>query len=274
MRWIVHVDMDAYFASVEQAVQPSLRGKPVIVGGRPGSRGVVTTASYEARPFGVRAGMPIGEAVRRCPRAVFLPGNYALYTHTSKRIFDVLRRFTPRVEPASVDEAYLEIETETDPLVLGARIQSEIDRDIGLGASLGISESTYVAKVASSFAKPRGLTLLPVAEVAARLWPLPVATLYGVGPKTEARLHALGLRTIAAVATADPALLERKLGMWGPALRRHARGESRGRVLPPDEAPDAKSIGNERTLERDERDPDKLEALVATLAEKVGCRAR
>src|SRR5262245_56736096 len=109
MRWIVHVDMDAYFASVEQLVDPRLRGKPVVVGGRPGSRGVVTTASYEARPFGIKSGMPIAEAVRRCPHPVFLGGNHALYVDMSKRIFDVLREFTPRVQPASVDEAYLDL---------------------------------------------------------------------------------------------------------------------------------------------------------------------
>lgn len=274
MRWFVHVDMDAYFASVEQCVNPALQGKAVIVGGRPGSRGVVSTASYEARAYGVRSGMPIAEAVRRCPDGVFVGGNFALYVHTSKRIFEVLRTFSPRVQPASIDEAYLEMETDDEPRVFGARIQTAIRDAVHLGASLGISDTKYLAKIASAFEKPLGLTVLCTADVPARLWPLPAGTLYGVGPKTEARLRAMGCATVGDVANAPDGALERRFGAWGLALRQRAHGRSRGRVVPPEEAPDVKSIGNERTLERDVRDRAQIDALLATLAEKVGRRAR
>src|SRR5262245_60672735 len=200
MRWIVHVDMDAYFASVEQLVDPRLRGKPVVVGGRPGGRGVVTTASYEARPFGVKSGMPIAEAVRRCPHAVFVSGNHALYVHMSKRIFDVLREFSPFVQPASVDEAYLDVVDAAGAeagdaatgRTLGARIQAAIFERTGLSASLGMADSRFLAKMASGWEKPHGLTVVRRADVPTRLWPLPVGALYGVGAKTEARLLGLG----------------------------------------------------------------------------------
>ena len=274
MRWFVHVDMDAYFASVEQRLNPALQGKPVIVGGRPGSRGVVSTASYEARTFGIRSGMPIGEAVRRCPDGIFITGNFALYVHTSKRIFEVLRDFTPRVQPASIDEAYLELDTEDAPGVFGARIQAAIQEVVGLSASLGISDTKYLSKIASAFEKPHGLTVLCTADVPARLWPLPAGTLYGVGPKTEARLRGLGYVTVGDVANAPEGALERRFGAWGLSLRQRACGESRGRVVTPEEAPDVKSIGHERTLERDVRDRAQIDALLATLAEKVGRRAR
>lgn len=274
MRWYVHVDMDAYFASVEQRVNPSLQGRPVIVGGRPGSRGVVSTASYEARAFGVRSGMPIGEAVRRCPDGVFLNGNFALYVHTSKCIFEVLRTFSPRVQPASIDEAYLELDTSEDPRVFGPRIQAAIQVAVELSASLGISDTKYLSKIASAFEKPRGLTVLCTADVPARLWPLPSGTLYGVGPKTEARLRALGYVTVGDVANAPEGALERRFGAGGLSLRQRAHGHSHGRVVPPEEAPDVKSIGHERTLEHNVYDHAQLQALLATLAEKVGRRAR
>jgi DNA polymerase-4 len=285
MRWIVHVDMDAYFASVEQAVDPRLRGKPVVVGGRPNSRGVVTAASYEARPFGIRSGMPIAAAVRRCPHAVFLPGNFALYVHTSKRIFEVLREFTPRVEPASVDEAYLDLDdgsgddAATAGAViaarsLGARIQAAIGERIGLGASLGVAATKFLAKMASGWEKPRGLTVVTRADVPVRLWPLPVVAMYGVGAKTEARLHRLGYVTVGDLARAPDGQLERQMGAYGALLARRARGDDGGRVVPPEEGPDARSIGCEQTLSRDESDRERIEALLAALATRVGRRAR
>ena len=273
MRWFVHVDMDAYFASVEQLLNPALRGKPVIVGGRPGSRGVVSTASYEARPFGVRSGMPIAEAVRRCPHAVFLPGRFALYVDTSKRIFEVLRRFSPRVEPASIDEAYVELETDA-PRDVVLRMQMAIRDEVQLTASFGVSDTKYLAKIASGFEKPHGLTVMTRADVPERLWSLPVGALHGVGSKTAARLYAHGYTTIGDLARAPDGWLERQLGAFGAALRRHANGEGGGRVVPPEEAPDAKSLGCEQTLERDLFDRSRLEALLSALAEKVGRRAR
>lgn len=273
MGWIVHVDMDAYFASVEQLKNPALRGKPVVVGGLPGTRSTVSTASYEARRFGIRSGMAIAEAYRRCPQAVFLPGSSALYLHTSARIFELLRGFSPRLEPASVDEAYLEVESD-DPRALGACIQERIEEDIGLTASLGISESKVLAKVGSSFKKPRGLTVLRRADVEEVLWPLPASVLPGVGEKTAARLALHGYRTVGDLGRASEAELVRRFGAHGASLRRRARGEDRGRVTPPEEAPDAKSIGHEHTLERDVYERSQLEALLCVLVQKVGRRAR
>jgi DNA polymerase-4 len=285
MRWIVHVDMDAYFASVEQMIDPRLAGKPVIVGGRPGSRGVVTTASYEARPFGVRSGMPIGEAVRRCPHAVFLPGNHALYIDYSKRIFAVLREFTPRVQPASVDEAYLDLEdgvvaTAQSPAVtaggraLGRRIQEALATRTGLNASLGMADSKFLAKMASGWEKPRGITVVTRADLPARLWPLPLAAMYGIGAKLDARLRGLGYTTIGDLAGAPDGQLERQLGAYGALLARRARGDDGGRVLPPEESPDARSIGCEQTLEHDESNRERIEAMLSALATRVGRRAR
>jgi DNA polymerase IV len=271
--WVIHVDMDAFFASVEQQANPSLCGKPVIVGGLPGTRSTVATASYEARPFGVRSGMAIDEAARRCPQAVFLEGNAALYLHTARRIYAELGRFSPRVEPASIDEAYLEVETET-PEALGAEIQAHLARTVELPASVGISESKFIAKVASSLCKPRGRTFLPRERLATLLWPLPVQVLPGVGAKTAAWLEAHGYRTVGDLAgTAEP-VLERVLGGVGVSLCRRARGEDGGRVRPPEEAPDAKSIGHEHTLAVDCYDQSRLEALLCELAARVGRRAR
>jgi len=273
VRWIVHVDMDAYFASLEQLVNPALRGRPVIVGGRPGTRSTVSTASYEAREYGVKSGMSIGEASRLCPHGVFLPGSTALYLHTSKRIFELLRQFSTKVEPASIDEAYLELETD-DPVGVASRIQARIDSDIGLTASLGISESKYLAKIAAGFAKPRGLTFLPRSAAPEKLWPLPVAVLPGVGVKTAARLASHGWRTVGDLATAPAGALEHALGMRGASLRRRVHGLDRGRVTPPSEAPDAKSIGHEHTLEHDLYDRSAIEAMLSYLVQKVGRRAR
>jgi DNA polymerase-4 len=193
--------------------------------------------------------------------------------HTSKRIFDLLREFSPRVEPASIDEAYLAVEDD-QPEVLGARVQLRMEEVIGLTASLGISESRCLAKVASSMRKPRGLTFLPLAKVEEVLWPLPVSTLPGVGAKTAARLAGFGLSTVGDLARSPEADLVRVLGMHAASLRRRARGEDSRRVVTPEEAPDAKSIGHERTLEQDEYDRSRLEALVCFLVQKVGRRAR
>jgi DNA polymerase-4 len=271
--WVVHVDMDAYFASVEQRRDPSLRGKPVIVGGLPGTRSTVSTASYEARAYGVKSGMSVAEAYRRCPHGVFMPGNSALYLDTSRHIFRELETFSPRVEPASVDEAYVEVEA-ADPLDLGRRMQSHLDSTVGLSASLGISDSKYLAKVCSSFAKPHGLTVMRRSDVESMLWSRPVDVLYGVGARTTERLQRLGLRTVGEVATAPPGVLERALGAHGESLRRKARGQDRWRVTPPDEAPDAKSIGHEHTLEHDLHDRAEVETMLRYLCGKVGRRAR
>ncbi len=274
MRYAIHVDMDAFFAAIEQRADPRLRGRPVIVGGAPGTRSAVASASYEARAFGVRAGMPTHEAQRLCPAGIFVPGNSAHYLHTSVRLYRLLERFSPRVEPASIDEAYLELTTAGDVCVLGRRIMACIESELQLTASLGISDSKYLAKVCSSFAKPRGLTLLRRADVPEQLWPRPLDVLFGVGEKTALRLRALGCTTVGDVARTPVRVLERALGVAGVTLHAMICGQDRWRVVTPDEAADARSIGHEHTLERDLYDRTAIEALLSELSERVAHRAR
>lgn len=274
MLFVIHVDMDAFFAAIEQRANPHLRGKPVIVGGAPGTRSAVASASYEARAFGVRAGMPSHEAERLCPQGIFVPGNSAHYLHTSVRLLRLLERFSPRVEPASIDEAYVEVETAGDVRIVGRRIMAAVEAELGLTASLGISDSKYLAKVCSSFAKPRGVTVLLRADVRAELWPRPVDALYGVGAKTAARLRALGCNSVGDLAQLPVPLLEAEFGVHGVALHDVANGRDRWRVVTADEAMDARSIGHEHTLERDLFERSTVEALLCELAERVARRAR
>ena len=274
MRFAIHVDMDAFFAAIEQRANPRWRGKPVIVGGAPGTRSAVASASYEARAFGVRSGMPTHEAERLCPQGIFVPGNPSHYLHTSVRLLRTLQRFSPRVEPASIDEAYVEVETPGDVRALGRSIMTAVEAELGLTASLGISDSKYLARVCTSFAKPRGLTVLRRADVPAELWPRPLEVLYGVGEKTAARLRALGCASVGDVARLPVPLLERELGVPGVALHEMANGRDRWRVVTPDEAADARSIGHEHTLQSDLFERSALEALLCELAERVARRAR
>jgi len=274
VRYAIHVDMDAYFASIEQLANPHWRGKPVIVGGAPGTRSAVASASYEARAFGVRAGMPTHEAQRLCPQGIFVPGNSSHYVHTAVRLYRLLERFSPRVEPASIDEAYVEVVTEDDVRPLGRRIMASIEAELQLTASLGISDSKYLAKVCSAFDKPRGLTLLHRAEVPEKLWPRPLQVLFGVGEKTAARLHALGCTTVGDVAHLPVEALEREFGIVGVSLHDLASGRDRWRVVTPSESADARSIGHEHTLEEDVYERSVVEALLCGLAERVARRAR
>lgn len=274
MRYAIHVDMDAFFASIEQLSNPALRGRPVIVGGRPGTRSAVASASYEARAFGVRSGMPSHEAERRCPDAIFVSGNSSRYLHTAVRLYRVLDHFSPRVEPASIDEAYLEVDTRSDVRELGRRIQRRVERELELTASLGISDSKYLAKVCSSFSKPRGLTVLMREDVPHVLWPRPVDALYGVGEKTAARLHALGCKSVGDVARLPAHALEHEFGVYGATLSELAAGRDRWRIVTQRESADAKTISHEHTLGRDVYERSRLEAMLCGLAEKVARRAR
>ena len=274
MRYVIHVDMDAFFASIEQLANPSLRGQPVIVGGLPGTRSAVASASYEARAFGVRSGMPTQEAVRLCPSGTFLPGNPAHYLHTSVRLYRLLERFSPRVEPASIDEAYLEVTTDMDVRGIGRSIQECVEAELRLTASLGISDSKYLAKVCASFEKPRGMTVLLRADVRELLWPRPVETLYGVGEKTARKLRALGCTRVGDIAGLPVRVLEHHFGVFGAALHELASGRDRWRVVTQAEAPDAKSIGHEHTLDADLYDRLQVEAVLCNLSERVARRAR
>src|SRR6185369_11444289 len=217
----IHVDMDAFFASVEQRDNPAIRGKPVVVGGA-ARRGVVSAASYEARVFGVRSAMPMAEAMRRCPHAVVVPPSRGKYEEASERVFEVFHQYTPLVEGLSIDEAFLDV-TESRSLfgdgeTIARAIREDVKQTTGLTASAGVASCKFVAKIASDMNKPDGLTVVG-ADVAAFLAPLPVERMWGIGPKTAPTLRRLGYRTLGDLAKADPAILERTLGSWGPEVR-------------------------------------------------------
>jgi len=274
-RTILHVDLDAFFAAVEQRDHPELRGKPVIVGGGPTDRGVVSAASYEARAFGVRSAMPLRTAAALCPDAVFLPVRGPVYAAVSRAIMAILSRVTPLVEPISIDEAFLDVSG--SQLLLGSgetiawRIKAAIRSETGLTASVGVATSKLVAKIASDLRKPDGLVVVPPGEEAAFLAPLPIERLWGVGPRTAAVLQEYGVRTIGDLAALPDAILERRLGRHGPQLRQRALGIDPQPVVP---RRPPKSIGHEHTFDVDTADPEVIETTLLALAEGVAARLR
>lgn len=274
-RAIVHVDMDAFYASVEQRDRPALRGLPVIVGADPGGRGVVSAASYEARVFGVRSAMPISKAYRLCPQGVYLPVDMEKYARVSGEIMAILGDFTPLVEPVSVDEAFLDLTgTQTlwgPPVEAARRIKARIRDETGLTASAGLAANKFVAKVASDLRKPDGLVVVPPGSEAAFLAPLPIERLWGVGKATAGQLATLGVATIGQLQVLAPAVLAARLGPHGPDLLTLAFGRDERPVeawSPP------KSVGAEETFERDCRDPARLEETLRGQAERVARELR
>lgn len=274
-RLIAHADMDAFYAAIEQLDDPALRGRPLLIG--PDSeRGVVLTASYEARPYGVGSAMPMSRARRRCPDAVIVPPRFDRYTEVSKTVMRALAEFSPRVEPLSLDEAFLDMSGAATvygpPETIGRRLKAAVrEATGGLTVSVGLSATKYVAKVASDFAKPDGLTVVPGDEARGWLAPLPVKALWGAGPRVQQRLADLGLTTIGDVARADAAELERALGRAGARLHALANADDPREVEP---ARASKSIGAERTLEHDVAEPREIEAYLRRTAEAVGRRLR
>lgn len=271
---IAHVDMDAFFVSVERLLDPSLRGKPVLVGGR-SARAVVSAASYEARKFGCRSAMPMRQAIQLCPEAVVLDGNSAAYRDYSHRVFAVLERLAPVVEPVSVDEAYLDL-TGCEgllgpPLAAAHRIHAEILKETGLVASVGLGTNRTIAKIASGLAKPDGLLWVPSGSEAAFLAPMSVDIMPGVGPAARSRLNGAGIFTLGDAARRTPAELERKLGTLGAWIHEKATGHGSAELEPNSES---KSMGRETTFERDVKDMAELERVLATLAEDIGSRLR
>jgi len=271
MRQILHVDMDAFFASVEQLDDPSLRGKPVLVGGH-SRRGVVAAASYEARKFGARSAMPMAEALRLCPKAIVVPGRRGRYEEVSASVFAIFHRYTPLVEGLSVDEAFLDVTASRslfgDGEVIARAIKDAIRAELSLTASAGVARSKFVAKVASDLEKPDGLVVVPE-DAAAFLAPLPIERMWGVGPKTAPLLRSLGLKTLGDLARAPAGLLERTLGSWGAEVQRLARGEDDREVDPSGEA---KSVGAESTYEEDLHDRDAIERTLLAHATRVAER--
>jgi len=250
-RAILHVDMDAFYASVEQRDDPRLRGKPVAVGG-PSRRGVVCAASYEARPFGVRSAMPMARALRLCPGLIVVPPDFTRYSAVSDQVFEVFHTFTPEVEGLSLDGAFLDVTRSQallgPPLQQAKDIKARIRERTQLTASVGLAEVKFAAKIASELCKPDGLLEVPRGQVRDFLAPLPASRLWGVGPRTDEQLRRLGLRKIGEVANADRTFLEAQLGSMGPWLHDLANGID-DRIVEPDA--EAKSIGAEETFEED-----------------------
>jgi DNA polymerase-4 len=275
---ILLVDMDAFFASVEQAHHPHLRGKPVIVCGDPGRRGVVTAASYEARPFGVHAGMRLQEARRLCPQAEYVEGDPAKYVGLSLQLLDLYTRYTPDVEPFSVDEAFVGlghgVKTLEQAAGIAREIQREIDQRFGLGASIGIGPNKLVAKMASGVEKPRGLTALDPEGFRDVFWPRDIQTMWGVGPRLAERMRSLGIKTVGDLARAPDHLLKASFGIIGPQLRECAWGEDDTPLVPYHRGLDAKSMGHEVTLSEDCDDRASLEGTLLRLADQVARRMR
>ncbi len=274
-RTILHVDLDAFFAAVEQRDHPELRGKPVIVGGVPPGRGVVSAASYEARAYGVHSAMSVTEAFRRCPHGVFLPVDGRRYQQASRDVMAILRRFTPQVEPISIDEAFLDV-TGSRPLfgegpAIAAAIKSAVRDDVGLTASVGVATTKLVAKIASDLRKPDGLVVVPAGEEAAFLAPLPISRLWGVGQKTATVLEEYGVKTIGDLAALSPDLLVRRFGKHGASLGTRALGMDDD---PVHEGDPAKSVGHETTFDTDSSDPEVIERTLLALSEGVAGRLR
>lgn len=275
-RIIMHVDLDAFFASIEQRDRPELKGKPVIIGGRPDQRGVVSTCSYEARRFGVHSAMPLVEAYRRCPQGIFLPGSISKYQEASRQVHEIFRSFTPLVESISIDEAFLDL-TGCERLFgqadeIARKAKRKIVEQVGITASAGIAPNKFLAKIASELRKPDGLVWIKPDEIKRVLHPLAIGRLWGVGPKTADKLTELGIRTIGELAGYHQGLLTKALGKaQAEHLQRLANGIDERLVVLGEEA---KSMGHEHTFSVDVADLDEVEAVLLHLAEKVGRRLR
>ncbi len=271
---IAHVDLDAFFVAVERLLDPSLVGRPVLVGGR-SARSVVAAASYETRRYGCRSAMPMRQALELCPEAVVLNGNRQAYSEYSRRVFAIMETLAPVVEQVSIDEAYLDLGgcegLLGPPLRAAHRIRSEVWNKTGLVISVGLGVNRTVAKIASGLAKPNGILWIPAGSEQWFLAPLNVEMLPGVGPATMSRLHGMGIYTLGDAALRDPGDLERELGSLGPWIHERACGVGSSELVPEQ---DAKSMGRETTFEKDIRDWRELERVLAELAEDIGSRLR
>jgi DNA polymerase-4 len=272
---ILHVDMDAFYASIEERDRPELVGKPLIVGGTPEGRGVVAAANYVVRKFGVHSAMPTATALRLCPQAIVLPPRMNHYAQISEQIREIFFRYTPLVEPLSLDEAFLDV-TGSEGLfgsapAIGQQIKQEIRREVGLIASVGVAPNKFLAKIASDLQKPDGFVVVDPQRVQEFLDPLPAARLWGVGRVTAQALDRLGVRTIGDMRRLPQDLLQQQFGAHGIHLWQLAHGQDDRRVVPDR---DAQSVSHETTFAHDIEDIDVLRAWVLELAEQVACRLR
>jgi len=277
-RWIIHVDMDAFYASVEQRDHPEYRGKPVIVGADPKDgqgRGVVSAASYEARAYGIHSALPIGQAYRRCPHGIFLPVRMGRYQEVSSHIFSIFRRYSDLVEPLSLDEAFLDVTGSLrlfgTPQAIGAQIQRDIWEEERLNASVGVATTKFVAKVASDLQKPQGFVIVPSGTERSFLDGLPIQRLWGAGPKTTSHLRRRGYETMGQLAAASKIAISAWLGKQGTLLWELANGVDDRKVVP--ETP-AQSIGAELTFGKDVSDPHVIQQTLLELSQRVGSRLR
>ncbi len=270
MRKIVHLDMDAFYASVEQRDNPALRGQPVAVGGSPEGRGVVAAASYEARAFGVRSAMPMARALRLCPKLVIVRPDFRTYRAVSEEIRQIMLSCTPLVEPLSLDEAYLDVTENAwnEPLaqVVASRLKKQIFETTGLTASAGVAPNKFLAKIASGWRKPDGLTVVAPERVEAFLQKLPVGALWGVGPVTEKKLKEIGIHGVVDIRNADPEALHRAVGSLAEWLQQLARGEDPREVTP--HRP-TKSISEESTYAHDLVELDVMRGEIDGMARRV-----
>ena len=276
-RIILHIDMDAFFIAVEQRDDPSLRGKPAAVCGSL-SRSVVTSANYEARPYGIRAGMPVQEAQRKCPNLILVEGNHSKYTETASRIFSKLKEYTPLVEVASIDEAYLDITKSQllfkSPLHTAQSIKEQIRKQEQLTCSIGVAPNKLLAKLGSRLRKPDGLVVIQKEEVSQVLKDLPVSSLFGIGPKLEESLKAMGIFTCGQLGGFPVPLLEKRFGVIGKRLQEMGLGLDDSSVIPFDEEEDPKSISHSVTLEEDTSELNVLRKVLLQLSERVSRRMR
>jgi DNA polymerase-4 len=274
-RSIIHADLDAFYASVEVLDDPSLRGRPVVVGGRRDERGVVSAASYEARAFGVHSAMPLRTAARLCPTGVFLPGRFERYRELSKQVMRIFADYTPLVEPISLDEAFLDVTASTaafgDAETIGRRIKQRVLDEVGLVVSVGVATNKLCAKVASDLRKPDALVVVPPGGEAEFLAPLPIRRLWGVGPQAQAALADYGVTTIGQLAAMPPGSMHRRFGRHGDDLAARARGVDRS---PVEAMHQPKSVGHEHTFDHDTTDVRRLEATLLDVAESVASRLR
>lgn len=275
VRIIFHVDMNSFYASVEQAYHPELKGKPLAIAGNPKERrGIIVTSSYEARSKGVYTTMKVGEALRKCPELIILPPDFSKYREASKAMFQLLKSYTEIIEPVSIDEGYMdvtEISTHRHPLELAKEIQLRILNELDLPSSIGIGPNKFLAKTASDMKKPMGITVLRKRDVPHKLWSLPVIKMHGIGESTANKLNSLNIYTIGDLAHANEGLLKQQLGKNGPRLKNRANGIDY-RKVDPDAIYDTKSVGNSTTLPVDETDPHQIESTFKKLSRRVAER--
>lgn len=274
-RVILHVDMNSFFASVEMAENPGLKGKPVAIAGNPKERkGIIVTCSYEARKYGVKTTMPVWEAKKRCPDLLVIPPHFERYKKASAAMFAILRRYSPLVEPVSIDEGYVDITDQFEPgspLLIAESIQQEILAELDLPSSIGVAPNKFLAKTASDMKKPLGITVLRKRDIPRLLWPMPLIDMHGVGGKTAEKLEKHGIFTIGDLAHADDVLLKQLLGIRGIRLKERANGKD-NRPVDPESVNVTKSIGRMQTLPEDLDDEHRINAVLKKLADETAER--